>query len=464
MQRKPTEITRQYLEGISDRNTAISEAASLDGLYSLPQLISLLQDIRKITEDDIEVLLKKITRYPSLERLRSKKYQDDADIFTKYGEDIVPELKKMVKQKVVNLTEANIAKFAQDLISPILKKLPVEATKPENKAIYDALVAHLKTALELICSLVIYNDMDYKQNHITETIAKEGGKAIASIFSKKDAPSKRDEIEAPLFLMRELAKLVTIHPNTAALWHQAERWLMGLHYRSYNVYPPEQKDAQGNIKKNEAGEYEIIKGDMVDKYLGGHGLSKYALSFYHRQKSEHFFFLLTLLKEKPRMLDMAAEKEQKEVSADVGKKEVKQKEKISVFLGRYIDQSIDVQFSMLVDAADHCEISEDDERRLKRYLEAGKKKISNYKEAMLSTWYIPTFFLPRRHAACAKETLAKIKDSEDVRYQLIAFYDLWIETNGKGSYEINPALKEILSGAYSILVKAGELSSPTKSF
>lgn len=276
----PEQVTklRQRIKNIHNYDDAIKEVAALDGCDSLPVVIQIVEDIKKIQEKNVEDLLKEILGNLVEEKLKYKK--EAKDLFQKYARhehSIAEESKSFILSNAAEIKSLQAKKFVDEQVESIFNKSSTckEVLNKHPKVVL--LKQKLASLLAINYLYVRYDDMDFKQRSDVWEVAKNEASFAAGIALARHGYKRI--IPAPLELMSLMIPYLEVDNETTGYLAEWQKWIKGIFDRGYNVYPDSAKDGD-TIKKDKEGNYLHVPGDEDDTWIYNNSkFCKYSLSF-----------------------------------------------------------------------------------------------------------------------------------------------------------------------------------------
>lgn len=271
------ELSADYFKS---KPVAMQKIAAMDGVLSLPVIMSIIVDLQLKNESRLETLFLALT---GKQMIKAEQGIEDG---VKTGLDRVfkPVLDKdigyifedLIYSKIdaiTDLTEEAIHKKVDELIDKFYKativKLKVDAQRAEEAK--KELIGLLRNEIFLACAYKVYLGADEKQLMYSKI---EQGLFVAKYNA--------DKLKKPFLALRHLARQVMVTQETNTLWIEYTAWLEGLYERINRMIGPENRDQEGKVKKDASGYYPRV--DDEDNDLFNHvrgGITKYDLSLYH---------------------------------------------------------------------------------------------------------------------------------------------------------------------------------------
>jgi hypothetical protein len=258
-------LLRKEVNALQQDEHILEVISELDVLLTLPLVISIFEDIKKIVDNDIEQTFKDVTGKSLKTEIKKENMNDILKRIL--GQDIESFFHQFIKNEITQVTELNVF----NLIETITKEFHEKALLPHVK---DARVSRaesfndlLSAEIFLICAILIYKEADDKQN--------------ASLFSLawKMKGMNEEEIRKPFLALSHCAKRVKITNSTEALWKEMTLWLEGLYLNCVKQIPSAHKEGM-TVKRTSDGGYPTINGkdEAFKKYFN---LTMYDMSLYH---------------------------------------------------------------------------------------------------------------------------------------------------------------------------------------
>jgi len=230
---------RVEVNSINDRKLMITRISELDGIVSLPLLIVMLQDIKRLNETDIFESFMQATGKDLRRETRKTSFDEICKSFM--GVDIEATFRAYTKNtETKDVTEQAVKAQMQKLITEFWttaqKKFRISKLQSENA--FNAWRGYLMTEIYLTCVLETYRFTDDVQMNVG---MKQ--KTFALWMNLR-------EVYNPYVAICHAAKQVQVTPKTEALFREVAIWLKGLYERSYNQVPQFLKDGEGKVTES----------------------------------------------------------------------------------------------------------------------------------------------------------------------------------------------------------------------
>src|SRR3990167_2017441 len=304
---------RKHIADAIDQDKKNDEIASIKPLESIPAIIAIIDDIKQITENNIKTCFRSAVSIDFDWRFEKTKDNMSSTIKEIYGKNLDVIYNKLHNKKKItqdSMTKA-IKKISTHLCMLFLKEQVDAANIEINQKNYQNLLSAISNELILTIIQAAYKQVDELQNKALVGSLLTEFKESMNFFSKTN---RKQRITIPFELIINSVHLIESKDDTKVLYQELMWWCRGLYQFVYNKIPKEHLDQDGGVKLSD-GYYPTIDSEDLQLRSNANGLTKYAISLYHRQFADmlHNMLSLTLIQD-PLSVDQTVPVPQPEIT------------------------------------------------------------------------------------------------------------------------------------------------------
>lgn len=481
LEQKKIAALREHIKIIASNNeeSALEEIARMNAETSLPVIIAIVEDLKKLTEEEIEQLFFKITKT----ELKKPKQKLDEVIKRILGSEIKTIFETFIKCDITEVTELNIKELTEQTVNDFCDDSNlVDFQEDEQMSLFKDL---FRTEIFIATALALYKDADWRQN------APKWQLAPMLLY-------KEDDLRKPFLAVSHCATTISVLSETKELWEEYITWLHGLYLRTYNQMP---KNVDGSVKRDDDGRYPYVEGDDQDKNLKERfKIVKYDIALYHLATQEALEMIVRPQQKTTQQPEIKSPSEPSVIPPQVVSIKIKkyllidlptenggkipegleafskvipnakiqilseeefinqhsiftQRQTIKV-LKEYKEEEPNRKFPKLISYIKKEQLNADQIEDMKNFKQVILSRLGSYVNSSYTTTGFPAklFGMGRPHEQLVKKNIEEIKKMNDAKEIFKALYSLWNKMVAENSVEMQSILTKLLHDGYALIL------------